>query len=161
MFLGDRTFSCTLPSPTPLTSTVLPKTNQSCVTGGCSQSTAPDLACNPLAIQPPKSGTRFPLSFAASVHSQHSSCIFVIRVLARAKSKGGGRAKRKSSIYNSLVIRIIHDKLKNTLDSESSPVLSIFLDKSQGESSMSTVLLDCAQVGQTPAPRAATEITVG
>ena len=80
---------------------------------------------------------------------------------------GGGGDKRKSSIYHSLVdltyclIRIIHDKLNNTLDSESSPVPSIFLDKSQGESSMSTVLLDCAQVGQTPAPRAATEITVG
>ena len=39
---------------------------------------APDLACNPLAIQPPKSGTRFPLSFAASVLSQHFSCMFVI-----------------------------------------------------------------------------------
>ena len=39
---------------------------------------APDLACNPLAIQPPKSGTRFPLSLAVSVLSQLSSCIFVI-----------------------------------------------------------------------------------
>ena len=39
---------------------------------------APYMACNPLALQPTKSGTRFPLSFTAPVLSQHSSCIFVI-----------------------------------------------------------------------------------